>query len=182
MRFEVIDKQTENRPDTEKIVKFETWATHLYSMDIDGFAIQEDGTLILMDDMNNIAYCPEGRFQIVYHGARNDLNPTNYIDTIRHLKDELAVKDKRALDMVVGERDIINPKGEKIMNKDIKKRFTYYTPKAGQPERYQEIRGSALDLAEVFNKECPDSREKSLAMTKLEEAVFWANASIARNE
>ena len=25
-------------------------------------------------------------------------------------------------------------------------------------------------------------REKSLAMTKLEEAVMWANASIARNE
>ncbi|WP_419715896.1 DUF7681 family protein [Bacillus cereus] len=26
-----------------------------------------------------------------------------------------------------------------------------------------------------------NSREKSLALTKLEEAVFWGNASIARN-
>jgi hypothetical protein len=29
---------------------------------------------------------------------------------------------------------------------------------------------------------CPGSRELSLAITKLEEAVFWANAAIARNE
>lgn len=29
---------------------------------------------------------------------------------------------------------------------------------------------------------CPDSRELSTALTKLEEAVFWANAAIARNE
>lgn len=27
----------------------------------------------------------------------------------------------------------------------------------------------------------PECREKSLAMTYLEEAVFWANAAIARN-
>ena len=30
--------------------------------------------------------------------------------------------------------------------------------------------------------ECPDSRELSVALTKLEEAVMWANAAIARNE
>lgn len=28
----------------------------------------------------------------------------------------------------------------------------------------------------------PDSREKSLALTHLEDAVMWANAAIARNE
>jgi len=28
----------------------------------------------------------------------------------------------------------------------------------------------------------PDSRERSLALTKIEEAVFWANAAIAREE
>jgi len=37
-------------------------------------------------------------------------------------------------------------------------------------------------LAAYINENCPDSREKSLAFTKLEEAVMWANASIARNE
>lgn len=29
---------------------------------------------------------------------------------------------------------------------------------------------------------CKGSREYSLAITKLEEAVMWANAAIARNE
>ena len=38
------------------------------------------------------------------------------------------------------------------------------------------------EFAYLLNDLCPDSREKSLAMTKLEECVMWANASIARNE
>ena len=65
---------------------------------------------------------------------------------------------------------------------DIEKNFTYHPPKPGQPERYGEIRGMARLLADTINRFCPESREKSLAMTKLEEAVMWANASIARNE
>ena len=65
---------------------------------------------------------------------------------------------------------------------NIEKNFTYHPPKAGQPERYQSIRAKAKELAELLDFECPDSREKSLAMTNLEQAVFWANASIARNE
>lgn len=65
---------------------------------------------------------------------------------------------------------------------DIEKNFTYHAPKAGQPERYTIIRSTAKDLAETINKVCPDSRERSLAFTKLEEAVMWANAAIARNE
>lgn len=36
-------------------------------------------------------------------------------------------------------------------------------------------------LAVEIEENCPDSREKSLALTKVEEAVMWANASIARN-
>ena len=65
---------------------------------------------------------------------------------------------------------------------DIEKNFTYHAPKPGQPERYTMIRETARELAEVIEAECPESREKSLAFTKLEEAVMWANASIARNE
>jgi hypothetical protein len=37
------------------------------------------------------------------------------------------------------------------------------------------------DLAETIMCVCPNSRERSLALTKLEECMFWANASIARN-
>lgn len=62
------------------------------------------------------------------------------------------------------------------------KSFVYHSPKGDQPGRYSLLRCMANDLAEHFNKNCPPSRELSLAMTNLEQAVFWANASIARNE
>jgi len=65
---------------------------------------------------------------------------------------------------------------------DLDKRFTYHAPKGDQPARYEALRGKAREFAEVISKTCPDSREKSLALTKLEESVMWANASIARNE
>lgn len=65
---------------------------------------------------------------------------------------------------------------------DIENTFTYHPPKADQPERYEAIRSKAKELAELIELSCPTSREKSLAFTKLEESVMWANASIARNE
>jgi hypothetical protein len=69
------------------------------------------------------------------------------------------------------------------MNYDhINNRFTYHAPKTGQPEQYEQIREHAKRYALMLNALCPESREKSLAITHLEEAVFWANASIARNE
>ena len=67
------------------------------------------------------------------------------------------------------------------MNPNIQKNFTYHAPKAGQPQIYQEIRSRAKAFAEVLDDLCPDGREKSLAMTKQEECVMWANAAIARN-
>lgn len=65
---------------------------------------------------------------------------------------------------------------------ELANRFTYHAPREGQVERYEEIRAKGLLFAlEVFGS-CPESREKSLALTKIDEAVMWANASIARNE
>ncbi len=65
---------------------------------------------------------------------------------------------------------------------DIEKRFTYHTPKNDQPQRYVLLRDEAKKLAELICKNSPQSREQSLAITHLEEAIFWANAAIARNE
>lgn len=65
---------------------------------------------------------------------------------------------------------------------DLSNRFTYHPPKNEQSVRYSAIRGMAYDFAEFLNQQCPDSREKSLAITHLEDAVMWANAAIARNE
>ncbi len=60
--------------------------------------------------------------------------------------------------------------------------FVYHPPTGNQPERYQKIRDKAKELAILINSNCPESREKSLAYTKIEESMFWANAAIARNE
>ena len=60
--------------------------------------------------------------------------------------------------------------------------FTYHAPKPGQLERYQKIREAAKQLALLIVDETPASREQSLALTELETSVFFANASIARNE
>lgn len=68
-----------------------------------------------------------------------------------------------------------------MTSEDLENRFTYHAPKPGQPETYATIRASAKSLATLIDVECLESREKSLAMTKLEEAVMWANAAIARN-
>lgn len=64
---------------------------------------------------------------------------------------------------------------------DLKDRFTYYPPTGpGEAGKYEDIRDLGLRMAELVDVLCPDSREKSLAITKLEESVFWAIASIAR--
>lgn len=59
-------------------------------------------------------------------------------------------------------------------------RFTYHPTKAGQAEVYEKLRALARDLALQITIEVPDSREQSLAITHLEQAVMWANAGIAR--
>lgn len=66
---------------------------------------------------------------------------------------------------------------EKIENS-----FTYHAPKGTQPERYVALRDKAKELAHMINEHVLPSREQSLAITKLEEAVMWANKGIACNE
>lgn len=60
--------------------------------------------------------------------------------------------------------------------------FTYHPPKEDQIPRYNTLREIARAFAAEILENCPPSRERSLAITKLEEATMWANASIARNE
>lgn len=60
--------------------------------------------------------------------------------------------------------------------------FTYHEPRGDQATRYIRIREEARSLALTFASLCPDGRERSLALTNLEQAVMWANAGIARAE
>lgn len=74
----------------------------------------------------------------------------------------------------------IKPKD--YVSSTIENNFKYHSPKEGQPEKYTKIRKKAKELAHLIDLECPNSREKSIAMTNLETAVMRANASVARNE
>lgn len=65
---------------------------------------------------------------------------------------------------------------------DIEKRFSLNSLDENQQEWCYQIRTKAREFAEYINEYTTvDSREKSLAITALEECVFWANAAIARN-
>jgi hypothetical protein len=66
--------------------------------------------------------------------------------------------------------------------RELKSRFMYHAPNGDQVERYEAIRARVGSLALFISERCPDSRERSVALTKLDECVMWANASIARNE
>ena len=60
--------------------------------------------------------------------------------------------------------------------------FSYHAPVGDQEVRYDIIRSQAKSLAIHIEKWCPRSREKSLAITKLQECVMMANAAIAIHE
>lgn len=78
-----------------------------------------------------------------------------------------------------------NPEPYAESQKDLETRennFAYHKPTDDQQYRYMIIRNTLGDTAKMLNEICPPSRERALAMTKLEEACFWANAAIARNE
>lgn len=68
-------------------------------------------------------------------------------------------------------------------SEEIPHRFNYHPPQteevAHKHERVREIlKRVAIDLNAIV----PPGREASLVSTKLEEAMFWANAGIARTD
>lgn len=67
------------------------------------------------------------------------------------------------------------------MDFTIENNFRYHAPKEGQNEMYESLRAKGKELAYLINTLCPESREKSFAIIKIEESIMWANASIARN-
>lgn len=67
------------------------------------------------------------------------------------------------------------------MNPQFENIFKYHAPKPGQPEKYEAIREKAKEFAYLIEELAPNSRERSVALTKLEESMMWANAAIARN-
>ena len=81
MKFTVIDTKTGEYPDLCEIALKEEWAKSLCYCDMEGFAVEEDGTLFLMDECGRYEYPPDGRFKVA------PLVETN-ADRIRAMTDE----------------------------------------------------------------------------------------------
>lgn len=59
--------------------------------------------------------------------------------------------------------------------------FTYHPPTGNTQLFYARARNKAKELAQFLARHMPPGREQSLALTKLEEAIMWANAGVARH-
>ena len=53
--------------------------------------------------------------------------------------------------------------------------FDYHTPSPHQRETIETFRATAKSFRALLEQALPPSRERSLAVTKLEEALMWAN-------
>lgn len=70
-----------------------------------------------------------------------------------------------------------------ITQEDLDKRFDYHPPKnSGVADSHEAVRRAAKALAYNIVQVVPEGREQSSALTKVEEAMFHANAGIARNQ
>lgn len=74
--------------------------------------------------------------------------------------------------------------GERADNlADIGNRFGYHPPQSQEAkDGHEQMRAVLATAAGMVAGLVPPGREQSLAITKLEEAMFWANAGIARNQ
>lgn len=66
--------------------------------------------------------------------------------------------------------------------KELNKRAVYTEVNEDQQRRIDDIRLMFSKMYDVIETVCKPSRETSLAITKLEEAQFWAIKGISREE
>lgn len=68
-----------------------------------------------------------------------------------------------------------------LSDEEIDDRMTYHAPSAAGIARHKGLSERLGDAIRAVEATCPEGREKSLALTKIEEAKFWASAAVARN-
>lgn len=71
-----------------------------------------------------------------------------------------------------------------LTTEELRHRFQFHvSDDENAQEKHQRVRSACLTAAEVVVEMTgPTSREQSTAIAKLEEAMFWANAAIARGD
>lgn len=64
---------------------------------------------------------------------------------------------------------------------DLARRFSFHPADTSEKQQlHTTIRSHCLSAADVLNHLLPECREKHIAIERLEEVMFWANAAAAR--
>lgn len=69
-----------------------------------------------------------------------------------------------------------------ITDKTLEHVFSHHAPTVPQQDIYIRLRTAAKAYAKTLLDYCPESRERYLALTSLQDASMWANAAVAINE
>lgn len=68
-----------------------------------------------------------------------------------------------------------------MQSSDIDNRFDFHPATTAEKRgEHSSVRNACAELAHFINEHAPEGSEKSLAITNLEQTMFWANAAIAR--
>ena len=65
---------------------------------------------------------------------------------------------------------------------DLAYRFKQHEVSEEALRKSRKLRDDITSIADIIDIYCSDSREKSLALTKLEECLFWCDADLVRNQ
>ena len=76
----------------------------------------------------------------------------------------------------------VTPKDSPTPRAELMNRFESAQLDEAAAEKVDAMRAKVKTLANHINKHVPASREKSLALTNLEQTLFWSNAAIARHQ
>lgn len=68
----------------------------------------------------------------------------------------------------------------KVDMNDLTNRFRFHRADEAKAAKHTLVRQKCFELAVELNDLLPDGREKSLAITHLEEVMFWSNGALAR--